>query len=54
VYAAVEIGLVSGDAYGNLNPNEVLSRAEAAVLMYRFIRYLQSDIKRDYRDRILY
>ena len=54
VYAAGEIGLVSGDSYGNLNPNEVLSRAEAAAFLYRFIRYLQSDIKRDYRDRILY
>ena len=54
VYAAREIGLVNGDAYGNLNPNEVLSRAEAAAFLYRFIRYLQSDIKRDYRDRILY
>ncbi len=54
IYAATEIGLVAGDAYGNLNPNEVLSRAEAAVFLYRFIRYLQSDIKRDYRDRILY
>lgn len=54
VYAAGEVGLVQGDAYGNLNPNEVLSRAEAAVLLYRFINYLQKDIKRDYRDRILY
>lgn len=54
IYAAGEIGLVSGDSYGNLNPNEVLSRAEAAVFLYRFIRYLQNDIKRDYRDRILY
>lgn len=31
-----------------------MSRAEAAAFLYRFIRYLQSDIKRDYRDRILY
>lgn len=54
VYAAGEIGLVTGDSYGNLNPNEVLTRAEAAAILYRFIRYLQSDIRRDYRDRILY
>ncbi len=54
VYAAGEIGLVQGDTYGYLNPNEVLSRAEAATFLYRFIRYLQADIKRDYRDRILY
>lgn len=54
VYAAGEISLVQGDNFGNLNPNEVLSRAEAAVFLYRFIRYLQTDIKRDYRDRILY
>jgi hypothetical protein len=54
IYAAGEIGLVSGDSYGNLNPNEVLTRAEAAAFLYRFIRYLQSDIRRDYRDRILY
>lgn len=54
IYAAREIGLVYGDSYGYLHPNEVMTRAEAAAFLYRFIRYLQNDIKKDYRDRILY
>ena len=54
IYAAREIGLVQGDSYGYVHPDEVMTRAEAAAFLYRFIRYLQNDIKKDYRDRILY
>lgn len=54
VYAAKEIGLVRGDTYGYLHPNEVMTRAEAAAFLSRFMRYLQRDIAKDYRERILH
>jgi len=53
VYVASEIGLVSGDRYGFLNPNQVMTRAEAATFLNRFIRYMQDDLRKEYRDKIL-
>lgn len=52
-YTASSIGLVSADALGYANPNQVLTRAEAATLMHRFIEYLQDDLRYEYRDRLL-
>ncbi|NLW06589.1 MAG: S-layer homology domain-containing protein [Clostridia bacterium] len=53
VYVAYKIGLERGDDYGYLKPNETLTRAEAAVLLNRFIRYLQQEMTADYRERVL-
>jgi len=53
VYVAYKIGLARGDEYGYLKPDETLTRAEAAVLLNRFIRYLQEEMTADYRERIL-
>ncbi len=52
-YTAYSIGLVSPDAFGYANPNQVLTRAEAASMMHRFIQYLQDDLRYEYRDRLL-
>ncbi len=54
MYVAREIGLIKGDSFGNALPNEVMSRAEAAAFLNRFVEYLRRDIVKDYRDRILY
>jgi hypothetical protein len=53
VYVAYEIGLVNGDSLGRVLPNQVMTRAEAAAFLNRFITFLQYDIKREYIDRIL-
>lgn len=53
VYVASEIGLVNGDSLGRVMPNQVMTRAEAAAFLNRFITFLQYDIKREYIDRIL-
>lgn len=53
VYVASEIGLVNGDSLGRVLPNQVMTRAEAAAFLNRFITFLQYDIKREYIDRIL-
>lgn len=53
IYAASEIGLVNGDTYGRVNPNESMNKAEAATLIYRFIRHIKDEITVDYREKII-
>lgn len=53
VYVAQQIGLVTGDGKGNLNPNSYLTKAEAAALINRFINYMRDDIRADYMERMV-
>ncbi|MEW6661703.1 MAG: S-layer homology domain-containing protein [Bacillota bacterium] len=53
VFVAHRLGLVKGDDYGYVLPNQVMTRAEAAAFLNRFIRYLQTEMKAEYRERIL-
>lgn len=53
IFAAREIGLVTGDSLGRVLPNRVMTKAEAAAFLNRFITFLQHDIKQEYVDRIL-
>jgi hypothetical protein len=52
IYMARQIGLVEGDAYNRFNPDQALTRAEASVLLVKFLSFLQSDLQKDYRDYI--
>lgn len=52
-HTAGSIGLISTDAFGYVNPNQVLTRAEAASLLHGFLTYLQDDLRYEYRDRLL-
>jgi hypothetical protein len=52
-YTANSIGLVTPDAFGYVNANQVLTRAEAASLLHRFVTYLQNDLRYQYRDRVV-
>lgn len=52
-YTAGSIGLISPDSFGYANPDQVLTRAEAAALLHRFVRYLQDDLRYEYRDRVI-
>lgn len=53
IYVAKEIGLISGDNYNNVNANKELTRAEASALLVKFLKFLQSDLQKDYRDNII-
>lgn len=52
IYVATEIGLLQGND-GYFYPKGTLSRAESAAIIERFLRYLESDLKENYRDNIL-
>ena len=53
VYVAKEISLVHGDSANNFNPNQVMTRAEAAAMLTRFLEFLEKDLQRDYRENII-
>ena len=54
IYMAREIGLVQGDEQGRFNPNAVMTRSQASVMIVRFLEFLQRDLQRDYRENIVY
>ncbi|MFS0576580.1 S-layer homology domain-containing protein [Sporosarcina sp. 179-K 3D1 HS] len=54
VYVATELGLVSGDQFNRFNPNEPLTRAQAAAVTVRFLDFLENDLKQNYRDDMLF
>ncbi|MFT9495519.1 S-layer homology domain-containing protein [Anaerosolibacter sp.] len=53
IYVAREINLITGDNYNRVNPNKVVSRAEAASMLVRFLEFLEKDLQRDYRENII-
>ncbi|MEJ8553424.1 S-layer homology domain-containing protein [Tepidibacter sp. Z1-5] len=54
IYMAREMGLVQGDKANKVNPNKVMSRAEASAMIVRFLEFLERDLQRDYRENIIY
>ncbi len=52
-YVAARIGLVQGDEKGYLKPNEKLTKARTATMINRFISYMQSGIREEYRGNII-
>jgi len=54
VYVATELGFVSGDNSNRFNPHDPLTRAQASALLVRFLDFLESDLKQNYRDDILF
>ncbi len=48
VYVAQKIGLVKGDARGYLRPGENLTKARAAAMLNRFLRYMRTGMLDDY------
>ncbi len=53
VYVAREIGLAQGDMAGYFRPNDPMTNGEAAAFLSRFLTYLQVDLKKDFRERII-
>ncbi|ARD48962.1 S-layer homology domain-containing protein [Sporosarcina sp. P33] len=54
VYVATEIGLVKGNEHNQFNPQQQLTRAQAALLTSRFLDFLENDLKQNYRDDIFF
>jgi len=54
VYVATELGLVYGDGKNRFNPNQTITRAQASVLITRFLQFLEKDLKQNYRDDMLF
>jgi hypothetical protein len=53
VYVARQIGLARGDMAGYFRPSDPMTKGEAAAFLNRFITYLQKDLKKDFKDRII-
>lgn len=54
VIEATRIGLVQGDDKGFFNPKKPLNRADASILISRFLNYLNDDLNRNYQEDILF
>ena len=54
VIEATRIGLMQGNTNGQFNPKGKLSRAEAAIIVSRFLDYLNRDLKNNYQDILFY
>lgn len=53
VFAAHKIGLVKGDERGCIRAEEYITKDRAAALINRFINYMRTGIRKDYRERII-
>lgn len=53
IYVAREIGLIKGDNYNKVNAGKVLTRAEASALLVNFLKFLENDLQKDYRENII-
>lgn len=53
VYVAHLVGLIQGDEYNRVNPQQVMTRAEVSVFLDRFIQFLSDDMVKDYVNRVL-
>ena len=51
VYVATELGLLQG-SNGKFNPKGRLTRAQSALIVERFLTYLEQDLKQNYREDI--
>lgn len=53
LYVAEWVGLVTGDANGNVRPTDFITNAEAAAMINRLIEYMRFDLALDYTDHIV-
>lgn len=50
---AHRMGLVKGNENNEIEPDKMLTRAECAAIINRFVRYLQYDIRQEYREKMI-
>lgn len=50
IMAGYKLGIIQGDNTGSVNPQQWISKAEAAAIINRLVDYLRDDIGDDYRQ----
>ncbi|MHB1393090.1 MAG: S-layer homology domain-containing protein [Clostridia bacterium] len=50
---AHRMGIIKGNTDNEIEPDKILTRAESAAMINRFIRYLQYDIRQGYREDMI-
>ena len=50
---AHRMGIITGNSDNEIEPDKLLTRAECAAMINRFIRYLQYDIRQEYREKMI-
>lgn len=50
---AHKMGIITGNENNEAEPDKMLTRAECATMINRFIRYLQYDIRQEYRENMI-
>lgn len=53
IYMGKEVGLVAGLSGNRVEPQRLMTRAEAAVMLSRLIRHFQVNVPKDYREELL-
>lgn len=54
IYVAAELGLIDPDKKNRINATEVLTKGKASQLLVRYMNFLESDLKQNYRDDMFY
>lgn len=50
---AYRMGIITPDDYNRIDPDQRVTRAEAVDMIYKLVKYLEYDIKKDYKDKVI-
>ncbi|HYE81023.1 MAG TPA: S-layer homology domain-containing protein [Clostridia bacterium] len=53
INVAHRMGIISANSYNEIEPDRLMTRAESSAMLNKFIRYLQFDIRKEYREKII-
>lgn len=53
INVAHKMGIITGNEDNKIEPDKMLTRAECAAMINRFVRYLQYDIRQEYREKMI-
>lgn len=53
VNVARKMGIINGNQDNELEPDKLVTRAEASEMINNFIKYLQYDIRKEYREKLI-
>lgn len=53
IYIANEIDIINGNEAGKIYPNKELTRAETSQIFVRLLKFLERDLQKDYREKII-
>ncbi len=47
------MGIITPDEYNRIEPDRRLTRAEAVDMLLKLVKYLQTDIRKDYKEKVV-